>query len=60
MSQPGARERYEAMEARRHALPAKRFPPAPHDPCPAVWRPMMTEQERNEHEQYVRNNNLPF
>lgn len=52
---------YEAMEARRRALPSKRFPPAPSKPLAGpTWAPKMTEAERKEFEQYVIDNDLPF
>lgn len=43
--------------ARRQTL----WPPMPVKPAGGEpWRPVMTEQERREHEQYVRENDLPF
>lgn len=40
---------------------AKLYPPMPVATCTGEpWRPVMTEQERQQHEQYVRENNLPF
>ena len=37
------------------------WPPMPVTPCTGEpWRPVMTEQERREHEQYVKDHNLPF
>ena len=51
-----ALQQYEET-ARRRTL----WPPLPVAPCTGEsWRPVMTEQERQRHEQYVRENNLPF
>jgi hypothetical protein len=52
--------RHMEMEARRRALPAKRFPPAPRTPYAGTWAPKLTEQEQAELDQYIRDNNLPF
>ena len=46
---------YEAQ--RRHA---RRFPPAPRSLPAGVWSPRLTEQQQREHEQYIRDNDLPF
>jgi hypothetical protein len=59
-----ARER-DAIEARDwHEETAQRrtlWPPMPVKPAGGEpWRPVMTEKEHREHEQYVRENNLPF
>lgn len=40
--------------------PPPKWPPMPSKPGGEPWRPVMTEQQRREHEQYVRENNLPF
>jgi len=54
-----ALQQYEEMARRRSY--AKRFPPKPVEPCTGEsWRPVMTEHERREHEQYVIENQLPF
>jgi hypothetical protein len=55
----------DAIEARDwHEETAQRrtlWAPKPVEPCTGEpWRPVMTEQERQQHEQYVRENNLPF
>lgn len=51
-----ALQQYEET-ARRRTL----WPPLPVAPCTGEpWRPAMTEQQRTEHEQYARENNLPF
>jgi hypothetical protein len=51
-----ALQQYEEM-AKRRTL----WPPKPVEPCTGEpWRPVMTEQERREHEQYVEMNDLPF
>jgi hypothetical protein len=55
-----ALQQYEEMEQRRRSLPAKRFPPVRTVGYTSVWAPRMTEQQRKEHEQYVKDNNLPF
>jgi hypothetical protein len=49
-------------EARRQREQnAKRYPPMPVKPLVMEpWRPVMTEQQRKEHEQYVQDHNLPF
>lgn len=37
------------------------WPPLPVKPAQVEpWRPVMTEQERQEHEKYVQEHNLPF
>jgi hypothetical protein len=51
-----ARDWHEETAQRRTLWPPKPVEPAGGEP----WRPMMTEQERQQHEQYVRENNLPF
>lgn len=43
-------------EKRRTIWPPLPVKPASKEP----WRPVMTEQERQEHEKYVQENNLPF
>lgn len=54
-----ALKQYEETARRRNY--AKRFPPMPVEPCTGEpWRPVMTEEERQQHEQYVRENQLPF
>ena len=51
-----ALQQYEET-ARRRTL----WPPMPVKPCTGEpWRPVMTEQESREHEQYVKINDLPF
>ena len=51
-----ARDWYEETAQRRTL-----WPPTPVEPCTGEpWRPVMTEQERREHEQYVKVNDLPF
>lgn len=40
--------------------PARRFPPLPPTPIAGVWSPKMTEQEKKEFDQYVKDNQLPF
>lgn len=41
--------------------PPPKWPPMPSKPAKhEPWRPVMTEQQRREHEQYIRENNLPF
>lgn len=40
--------------------PVKRFPPQAPTPYAGTWRPVMTEQQKREHEKYVAENNLPF
>jgi hypothetical protein len=51
-----ALQQYEET-ARRRTL----WAPRPVDPATGEpWRPVMTEQERQQLEQYVRDNNLPF
>ena len=37
-----------------------RWPPLQSEPPASIWRPTMTEQQRTEHEQYVKEHNLPF
>ena len=51
-----ALQQYEEMAKRRTLWPPMPVKPAGSEP----WRPVMTEQERREHEQYVRENFLPF
>ena len=43
-------------EKRRTIWPPLPVKPASKEP----WRPVMTEQERQEHEKYVQDHNLPF
>lgn len=51
-----ALQQYEETARRR-----TKWPPLSVAPCTGEpWRPVMTEQQRREHEQYVRDNNLPF
>jgi hypothetical protein len=55
-------EAYDALVAYEVRL---RRPPIGYGPRPAskpagTWAPTMTEQQQREHEQYVRDNNLPF
>jgi hypothetical protein len=47
---------YEENAQRRTLWPPMPVKPAGGEP----WRPVMTEQERQQHEQYVRENQLPF
>lgn len=59
------REAMRAADALKHyddaAIRRTLFPRAPTEPATVEpWRPMMTEQERRQHEQYVLDNNLPF
>lgn len=42
---------------KRHAAG---YAPAPRAKPAGVWSPRMTEQEQRAHEQYVRDNDLPF
>ena len=51
-----ALQQYEEMARRRMLWPPMPVKPASTEP----WRPLMTEQECQQHEQYVRENNLPF
>ena len=51
-----ALQQYEETARRRTLWPPMPVAPATGEP----WRPVMTEQERQQHEQYVRENNLPF
>ena len=51
-----ALQQYEETARRRTLWPPMPVKPATGEP----WRPVMTEQERQQHEQYVRENNLPF
>ena len=51
-----ALKQYEESAKRRTLWPPMPVKPAGGEP----WRPVMTEQERQQHEQYVRENNLPF
>ena len=51
-----ALQQYEETAQRRTLWPPIPIKPATGEP----WRPVMTEQERQQHEQYVRENNLPF
>lgn len=36
------------------------WPPKPPGPMGEPWRPAMTEQQRKEHDQYVKDHDLPF
>ncbi len=49
-------KQYEESPKRRTLWPPMPVKPAGGEP----WRPVMTEQQRKEHEQYVRDNDLPF
>lgn len=51
-----ALQQYEETAQRRTKWPPMPVKPAGGEP----WRPVMTEQEHREHEQYVRENDLPF
>lgn len=51
-----ALQQYEETARRRTLWPPMPAKPAGGEP----WRPVMTEQQRKEHEQYVRDNGLPF
>jgi hypothetical protein len=55
-----ALQQYREMDQRRRSLPAKRWPPLRTEGCVSVWSPRMTEQQQQEHEQYVNDHNLPF
>jgi hypothetical protein len=55
-----ALQRYEDMERRRRSLLAKRFQPVRTVGYTSVWAPTLTEQQRKEREQYVKDNDLPF
>jgi hypothetical protein len=55
-----AHQQYEEMDLKRRSLPAKRFAPASTGGYASVWAPLMNEQQRKEHEQYVKDNGLPF
>jgi hypothetical protein len=51
-----ALQQYEETTRRR-----TKWPPLPAAPCTGEpWRPVMTEQERQQHEQYVKDHNIPF
>jgi len=39
---------------------ARRFAPAPRSKPAGVWAPKLTEQQQREHEQHIKDNNLPF
>ena len=47
---------YEETAKRRTLWPPMSVKPAGGEP----WRPVMTEQEGQQHEQYVKDHNLPF
>ena len=47
----------ELAERRRHAAG---YVPQPRSAISGVWRPVMTEQQKREFEQYVIDNQLPF
>lgn len=51
-----------AMLARGRALRAAGVNPGPRPAGPPLqtWAPVMTEQQKQAHEQYVIDNNLPF
>jgi len=51
-----ALQHYEETAKRRTLWPPIPVKPAGGEP----WSPVMTEQERQRHEQYVRDQNLPF
>jgi hypothetical protein len=55
-----ALQQYEEMEQRRRSLAAKLFPPLRTVGYTSVWSPRMMEQQRKEHEQRVKDENLPF
>jgi len=55
-----ARQQYEEMEQRRRALLSKRFPPARSTGYASVWSPVLTEQQRKEHEQQIADGTIPF
>ena len=50
---------HEATERRATQSPT-RAPPAPPTPYAGTWAPKMSEAERQAHEQYVADHNLPF
>lgn len=52
----GAADALQQYEARRQT----RWPPLQSKPPASVWRPRLTEQERAEREQYIKEHNLPF
>jgi hypothetical protein len=54
-----AHEEMVAHEVRLRRPPIGYGPRAPSKPA-GTWAPKMTEQQQREHEQYVRDNNLPF
>jgi hypothetical protein len=50
----------DAFEQYDEAGRRTRWPPLKSPPPASVWSPVMTEQQRKEHEQYVKEHNLPF
>lgn len=55
------REAMRAADALRHYDERlTRFPPMPPSPMGEPWRPVMTEQQKHELEQYIKDNDLPF
>lgn len=58
------REAMRAADALRHyddaAVRRTLWPRKEPEPMGESWSPTMTEQERAEHEQYVKDNDLPF
>lgn len=55
-------EAYDALVAYEVRLRRAPWPPVPRPaPKPAgTWAPKFTEQQQREHEQYLRDNKLPF
>lgn len=55
-------EAYDALVAYEVRLrrPPIGFGPRPPSKPAGVWAPKFTEQQQREHDQYVRDNNLPF
>lgn len=54
-----AHETLLAHEARQRRYAAG-YPPRPAQPMGPTWAPVLTEQQKVEQEQYIRENNLPF
>lgn len=48
------------IERRRSSDAVRRFEPLRTESGTRVWRPVLTEQEQKEREQYIKDNNLPF
>ena len=50
----------EEFEDTLHAYQHKRYPPMKSDRVLETWSPVLTEQQKQEREQYIKENNLPF